>query len=821
MSTSSSGRRPAGGASLWLRWSWRDLRARWLQVVAIALVIALGTGSFAGLTSLTRWRRISTDDAYRTLQMYDLRVQLSQGNNMPRGEMLSRARSTSAADSIATMSERLIGQTQVDASNAGRAIMVPGLLYGVDLSGNGRQVNSLFAAEGRALDKTDVSKPVVMLERNFAKYYQLPPEGEVRLSGGETVRYVGQALTPEYFLVITEKGGLLAQANFAAVFASLETAQGLTGKTGLVNDLLLTLKPGANREVVRQALQSAFAPEGTTVTTRDDDPAFRYSDRDIDGDRQISQVFALLIFGGAVGAAFNLAARLVESQRREIGIGMALGLQPTRIAIRPMLVGAQVALLGVLLGLGVGYLIGQALLPLFSDTLPLPAWRSPFQVDLFASVASIGFLLPLLATAWPVWRAVRVPPIETIRPAYRAARGGGLVPLLRGLRLPGNTLQQWPLRNVVRSPRRSLLTALGIGAALAALVGFFGLIDSLLGTSERADREILSQSPQRVEVTLSRLLPERGPEVQSILAAPGVQSGEPGLLVDGLLTKDGQEVGIQLELLNLESSIWRPSLVDGEYYRAARGVYISELAAKDLGLSVGSTVTLRHPQLQASGALTLAETDLPVLGIHPHPFRFIAYMDERQASLFGMAGLANQVTVLPAAGVSSNDLKRQLFSSPGVASIASVGDVAQAIRDLIDEFIVVFRVIQGAMLLIAALIAFNAASIAMDERAREHATMFAFGLPVGTVLRLAVIENFILGVLATALGVAAGWFLLNLAIAAVFADTMPDLYIKPAIAVSTLLVAVLLGVVCVALAPLFTWRRLSRMDVPATLKVME
>ena len=65
MYPASSGRH--GGGGLWLRWSWRDLRARWLQVLAIALVIALGTGSYAGLSSLTEWRRISTDDAYAQL----------------------------------------------------------------------------------------------------------------------------------------------------------------------------------------------------------------------------------------------------------------------------------------------------------------------------------------------------------------------------------------------------------------------------------------------------------------------------------------------------------------------------------------------------------------------------------------------------------------------------------------------------------------------------------------------------------------------------------------------------------------------------------
>jgi len=238
-------------------------------------------------------------------------------------------------------------------------------------------------------------------------------------------------------------------------------------------------------------------------------------------------------------------------------------------------------------------------------------------------------------------------------------------------------------------------------------------------------------------------------------------------------------------------------------------------------VATGSTVTLRHRRLEASGEAAAVESRLPVLGVHPHPFRFVAYMDVRQASLFGLQGLANTVDVLPRPGALESDLKRDLASRDGVAFVEGVGDLAEAIRDLLDEFVVLLRVVEVAMLLIAALIAFNAASINMDERAREHATMFAFGVPVGTVLRLAVIENFILGLFATAGGIAGGWGLLRLTIATRVADTLPDIYVKPAIAETTVIVTVALGVGFVALAPLLTWRKLSRMDVPGTLKVME
>ena len=206
MSEASSGSRP-GGVGLWLRWSWRDLQARWLQVVAIALVIALGTGSYAGLLSLTEWRRTSSDNAYEQLQMHDLRVELSQSLAANEGQLLIIARSIDGAEAIEMAEERLIAEVQVDASTAGQTILVQGLLYGLDLSVAGPDVNKLYAVEGRSLDEGDQGEFHVVLEHNFGKHYSLPPAGELRISGGQSLSYVGQVLTPEYFLVTTERGG--------------------------------------------------------------------------------------------------------------------------------------------------------------------------------------------------------------------------------------------------------------------------------------------------------------------------------------------------------------------------------------------------------------------------------------------------------------------------------------------------------------------------------------------------------------------------------------------------------------------------------------
>lgn len=818
MSPTSTG----SGWLLALRWSVRDLRARWLQVAAIALVIALGTGSYAGLSNVTRWRDVSTNLGYETLTMYDLRVRLSEGTTLPEGALLA---AVAALPGLRTAEERLIVDVQVDASTDDSTILVPGTVYGLAVGSGLPAVNGLSVPVGRPLTEGDRGEPVVLMEHHFARHYGLPASGTVRISGGQTLQYVGQALTPEFFIVTTERGGLLAEASFAAIFTSLATAQDVTGRDAAVNDMVLTLNEGTDREssagVLATLLSERLPGVGTTVMTRDDDPSFRLNTSDIKGDQQIYDIFALLMFTGAVVAAFNLVARVVESQRREIGLSMALGVAPIRIALRPMLVAAQIASLGVIFGVAVGMLIGLAMLSVLRDLQPLPEWRTPFLLSVFLAVGAAGFLLPFLATLWPVWRAVRVQPMAALRAAYRAPARSGLAPLLSRIPMPGDTFSRVPVRNVVRSPRRSILTGIGIAAALAALLAFVGLIDSFLATIDRGREEVLSSSPSRLDVTLERPFPVAGPEVSSLRSAAAVEDSVALVRVESLVSRGDRDVDLQLELRPLDSSVWAPTITSGQLDRAQVGIYLSELAARNLDVQVGDFVRLRHPRLNPDGSFELIETQLPVLGLHPHPFRFIAYVDINHAGMLNLTGLTNLLQVVPADGVTPDDVKRALFEEPGVVSVQGVGEVADALEDLLGEFVVLLRIVEFAMVLLALLIAFNSASINVDERAREHATMFAFGVPIRTVMRMAIVENLVLGVAATVVGVGVGWLLLRAIIAVRIPSTLPDVAVTPVISATSLLLTVILGVLAVGFAPLLTLRRLRRTDVPATLKVFE
>jgi putative ABC transport system permease protein len=378
-----------------------------------------------------------------------------------------------------------------------------------------------------------------------------------------------------------------------------------------------------------------------------------------------------------------------------------------------------------------------------------------------------------------------------------------------------------PLANVLRTPRRTALTTLGIGAANTALVVVHGLHDSFTATVDRNQAELLGRHPDRVVATFGELSREGGPELGAVSAAGSVGAMEPVLRVGGTLSTPGHDsFDVAIEAIDLDSRLWAPTFEKGGISADRSGLVLARKAADDLGVTVGDTVTLQHPVRQAAG-FAVVETPMRVTAIHPSPFRFNTYIDRSQLGAFGLPGAANAAYLLPAAGATPDDVERELFRLPGVTSVQPVAASSKVVKDSLEEFTGIFQVLEVFILVLAALIAYNATSINVDERARERATLFAFGMRVRRVLGLDTAEGLLMGLLGTAVGLAAGPLLIRALMASVWENTMPELGMDIVISARTVLTAIALGVIAVAVAPLLTARRLRRMDIPGTLRVVE
>lgn len=158
---------------VWIRWSWRDLRHHWVAVVVIALVMAIGIGVYAGLGSTATWRRMSNDGSFAALDMHDLQITLSPGTFIDQGELLGAVESLDDPSVVAAASERLVVDSQIDASTGTESILVAARIVGMDVA-SGDAVDDLWVSDGQA---PATGSTAGVLEAKFADHWDLPARG--------------------------------------------------------------------------------------------------------------------------------------------------------------------------------------------------------------------------------------------------------------------------------------------------------------------------------------------------------------------------------------------------------------------------------------------------------------------------------------------------------------------------------------------------------------------------------------------------------------------------------------------------------------------
>jgi putative ABC transport system permease protein len=370
-----------------------------------------------------------------------------------------------------------------------------------------------------------------------------------------------------------------------------------------------------------------------------------------------------------------------------------------------------------------------------------------------------------------------------------------------------------------------VLTAVGVGAAITALVAVLGMLDSFGRTLDRGAAEFTKGDADRVVVQLDTFYPSDSPVITATAGADAVEHIDAGLRLPAtaLAAEPDGNLDLLIEFVDLGSARWTPTIEDGAT-RAVPGnpgIALARKAADDLSAQVGDTITLRHPIRTEGGGFAIAETPMAVTAIHANPIRTFAFLDLGDAAQFGLQGLVNVVQAYPADGSTGADVQRAVFGLPGVTSSQPVARISKAIDEALDEFLSFLIVTAGAVLVLALLIAFNATRITVEERRREHATMRAFGLPVRTVVGVVVKESTIIGLIATVIGLGGGAAFLRWMLTSLATTTLPDVGIEAYLSPTTILIAAIVGIASVAATPLFFVRQLQRMNLPGTLRVVE
>jgi len=530
-------------------------------------------------------------------------------------------------------------------------------------------------------------------------------------------------------------------------------------------------------------------------------------------------VIPLLFFLIAALVSMTSVTRLVDSDRTIIGTYKALGYTNHSITVRYIVYAFSATLLGSILGV----ILGAQLFP----ALIFNAFRTLYSVPagpLFFSwsLALLSILFALISTVGPAVLVclgiLRETPASAMRPL--APRPGKRIILERIKPLWSRLtfLHKITARNLLRYKKRAFMTIFGVAGCTALVFTGFALNDSLatIGPKQYGGIETfdvaITFKPSAEDVELERLFTfvEESPELSAITQV----RRETVDIVSNSITKD-------LALIATDDPA---SLL--EYYRAKPrsggllsntedlilnegGVIITEQLARQLGVLVGETITLR--------TLNDEEADFIVSGIREnYVYHYVLMTASTYERGFAKDYEPNQILGMLSEG--SESMPESLTALTAVTGVSYTQKSADDFADITDvlTFVMVILITSAAALLFVVLFSLN--TINREERTRELASIKVLGFFDRELAAYTYREGFILTILGIALGIVEGIALQRYIISTIEVDVF---MFSRDLLLTSYLFSIALTAVFALIVNLLLYRPLTQIDMVSSLKAIE
>ena len=200
---------------------------------------------------------------------------------------------------------------------------------------------------------------------------------------------------------------------------------------------------------------------------------------EIDEGKTYVGVFSGLFIFIALLSVITTMTRVVKKQRVQIGTLKALGFSDTKILIHYLSYGFTVSLIGVILGLLLGYFgIGNIFMSLETSFFEIPN-GAPLMSSSSYIVSGIVIFLVLLITYLTVRSILHECPAATLRNEIPKVKKGSLNLTIGKLFNKLNFSSKWNLRDIIRNKMRTIMGLSGIVGCTVLIVCALGMKDSL------------------------------------------------------------------------------------------------------------------------------------------------------------------------------------------------------------------------------------------------------------------------------------------------------------------------------------------------------
>ena len=451
----------------------RDLVQAKGLLLAVIMIVAVGTGSFVGMLSTYDNLFFARTSYYSRCRMADFWIDIKKA---PVAELSEIAK----MKGVSELRERISFPAIVDLENVDKPI------NGLALSMPGEQgdiINNIVMKSGSYF--TGDMRNEVIVSDKFANARNIKPGMFIHLilNGTKKKLYVvGTAISSEH-IYLAPPGGLVDNpAGYGVFYLKRDYAEDVFGFHGACNNVVGMLTPYAREhsEAVLDSISKALDEYGVYATTPLKQQFSNLTlSAEMGGLQTTATMFPAMFLSVAALVLNVLMTRIAEQQRTIVGTLKALGFSNKAIFNHFIKYGLFVGISGGVSGCFLGYWIAAGMTLMYKSFFEFPKLENNLYPGTMLTAVIISVVFSVFGTLRGVRRIIRLNPAEAMREPAPPSCGKILIERWEKFWKKLDFRWQIILRSLFRNKTRTAIgiTAAAIGSAMVVMA--FGFIDSM------------------------------------------------------------------------------------------------------------------------------------------------------------------------------------------------------------------------------------------------------------------------------------------------------------------------------------------------------
>ena len=627
-----------------------------------------------------------------------------------------------------------------------------------------------------------------------------------------SLRISGIGRSAEYIYAIRTQAEIYPDpVIFGTAFIPYESLSRITGKN-YYTDIIFTLDEGASFNRVSQLIERELKPYGF-ISSIEKEKQFSNQMLETELTQLESTTIALpLVFLSVASMIlYIMIKRMVEKQRGQIGILKAFGYSNYQILLHFTLYTVTIGLLGGIIGGILGMLLVTPLLNLYRPFFNMPLYDSIFSIKYFFQSIGLAAIFGVFAGYRGGRGSIKLSPAEAMR-AKEPMRGKkSIFEKIPFLLLMVTSRGKMALRNISRSPARSLFVLIGISFTFALSVvpwTFMGQVDTML--FDRYDEV----EKYDIRIYLAGVLPLDSVE-KELLRQEDIILSEGILDISGFISNGHIREAIPITGLRRDNRLY--TVLDdskNRVYTEKGGIILPRRVAERLNVKRGDSLVFESPFMLDKDK----SQEIKVINVIDQSVGINSYMEiEYLSQVLGYSPAANSVLLSSRQGA-FNNIKEVYKDSSMVTGINDSNEMIEKMRQFLESYTGTMFYVALIAIIMGFSIVYNSYIIILSERKHELSSLMVLGMSEREVFSIITFEQWFISFFGMLLGLP----LAQATISGVGQAASSDMFtINIRVDINSIIIAMVITITSILIAQVTAFRKIKTLNIADSLKSTE